>query len=77
MSALFIGSSSISRTVSLETTDRASETHRLLEQLTAIGVSATRPRDPSDEGESPSLHFEIQRAPAVIIDIFFRGASVA
>ena len=60
MSALFIGSSSISRKVSLETTDRASETHRLLEPLTAIGVWATRPQPScvaAKEGESPSLLF--------------------
>ncbi|MFT6235832.1 MAG: hypothetical protein ACJAU9_000914 [Lentimonas sp.] len=30
--------------------------------------------DPSNEGESPSLHSEMQCAPAVIVDTFFRGA---
>jgi hypothetical protein len=58
MSALFIGSSSISPKVSLETTARVSERQRLLEPLTAIGVWATRPQPSgvaAKKGESPSL----------------------
>ena len=62
MSALFIGSSSISPEVSIETTDRASERQRLLEPLTAIGVWATRPHSSGvavKEGESPSLLYPV------------------
>ena len=60
MSALFIGSSSISRTVSIETTDRCSMRNNgalLSEPLAAIGVWATRPQPScvaAKEGDSPT-----------------------